>query len=181
MWITGGAYHAWSAFLEQWGGGAQADPATLPPLAPGDLAGDTWERLMNQLTAALDKRLSAWSDTLSRELSNAGEEFAAARALDHARWRIPPIRALAAAPGLPDEVRTRLLELVDNQIRSVQEQIDQQVQRMRHSGVPAAAVEARLRTVRDNPLTAALGQAHATGGGWDADPTVTPRRRVSPH
>src|SRR3954454_18058621 len=100
MWITGGAYHAWSAFLEQWGGGAQADPATLPPLAPGDLAGDTWERLMNQLTAALDKRLSAWSDTLFRALSNPGEESAAARALDHAGWRIPPIRALAAAPGL---------------------------------------------------------------------------------
>ena len=181
MWITGGAYHAWSTFLQQWGDGAQADPATLPRLAPEDLAGDTWERLMNQITAALDKRLSTWSDTLSRELGNAGDEFAAARALDHARWGLPPVRALAAAPGLSDEVRTRLLELVDNQIRSVQEQIDRQIQRMRHSGVPAATVEARLRTVRENPLTVVLCQAHATGGGWDAGPTVTPRRRVIPH
>lgn len=181
MWITGGVYQAWSAFLQQWGDGARADPATLPRLTVEDLAGDTWERLVNQITAALDKRLSTWSDTLSRELSNARDEFAAARALDHARWGLPPIRALAAAPGLPDQVRTRLLELVDNQIRSVQEQIDRQVQRMRYSGVPAGAVEARLRTVRENPLTAVLGQAHTTGGGWDADPTVMPRRRVLPH
>jgi hypothetical protein len=181
MWITGGAYQAWSAFLQQWGEGAPADPATLPPLAPEDLAGDTWERLMNQLTGALDRRLTAWSETLSRELGGAAGEFAAARALDHARWGLPPIRALAAAPGLPEAVRARLTGLVDNQIRSAQDQIDRQVQRMRHSGVPAAAVEARLRTVRDNPLTAVLSRTHATGGGWDADPTVTPRRRVRPH
>jgi hypothetical protein len=180
MWITGGAYQAWSAFLQQWGNGGPGDPATLPDLAPEDLAGDTWERLMNQITAALDKRLTAWSETLSRELGNARDEFAAARALDHARWGLPPIRALADAPGLPPAVRARLLELVDNQIRSVQKQIDEQIQRMRHNGVPAAAVEARLRTVRDNPLTAVLGPAHATGGGWDADPTATPRRRVIP-
>jgi hypothetical protein len=91
------------------------------------------------------------------------------------------MRTLAAAPGLPGEVRTRLIELVDNQIRSAQEQIDHQVQRMRHSGVPSTAVEARLRTVRSNPLTAVLGPAHATGGGWDADPTAAPRRRVLPN
>ncbi|MFI5889766.1 hypothetical protein ACIA5D_06555 [Actinoplanes sp. NPDC051513] len=181
MWITGGAYQAWSAFLQQWGEGGHADPAALPRLVPEDLAGDTWERLMNQLTAALDRRLSAWSETLSRELSNATDEFAAARALDHARWGLPPFRALAAAPGLPEQVRTRLTGLVDNQIRSTQDQIDQQIQRMRHNGVPSAAVEARLRTVRSNPLTAVLGPAHATGGGWDADPTAAPRRRVLPH
>jgi len=51
---------------------------------------------------------------------------------------------------------------------------------MRHSGVSSTAVEARLRTVRDNPLTAVLSQSHATRGGWDADP-FTPRRRVIPH
>ncbi|GID31993.1 hypothetical protein [Paractinoplanes brasiliensis] len=179
MWISGGAYHAWSTFLDQWGGGAPIDPATLPPLAREDLAADTWARLMNQITAAMDRRLGAWSDTLARELGNARDEFAAARALDHARWGLPAIRALAAAPGLPEDVRGQLTGLVDNQIRSTQKQIDEAVQRMRRSGVPAAAVEARLRTVRDNPLTAVLGPNHATGGGWDTDPTVTPRRRVT--
>jgi hypothetical protein len=181
MWVNGGAYQAWSTFLQQWADGAPADPATLPRLAPEDFAGDTWERLMNQITGALDKRLTGWSATLSRELSTATDEFAAARALNHARWGLPPIRALALEPGLTEDMRTQLIRLVDNQIRSAQEQIDKQIQRMRLSGLPAAAVEARLRTVRENPLTAVLGPSHATGAGWDADPTVTPRRRVIPH
>ncbi|MGK5682173.1 hypothetical protein [Actinoplanes sp. URMC 104] len=182
MWLTGGAYHAWTSFLDQWADGAQADPATLPPLEPADFAADTWGRLMNQVTAALDKRLRTWSDTLLRELSGAGgDEFAAARALNHARWGLPPIRALAAAPGLTEGMRTQLTATVDSRIRSTQEDIDTSVQQMRRNGWPSTAVEARLRTVRDNPLTAVLGQAHATGDGWDADPTVTPRRRVIPH
>jgi len=179
MWLTGGAYQAWTGFLQRWSEGGTEDPASLPRLAPEDFAGDTWARLMDQITAALDRRLIAWSDTLSRELGGARDEFAAARALNHARWGLPPIRALTTAPGLPEEVRTRLLGLVDGQIRSVQEQIDDQVQGMRRRGVPAAAVEARLRTVRQNPLTAVLGESHATGGGWDAaDPGAAPRRRV---
>jgi hypothetical protein len=181
MWVNGGAYQTWSTFLQHWADGTPADPATLPRLAPEDFAGDTWERLMNQVTGALDKRLTAWSATLSRELSTAADEFAAARALNHARWGLPPIRALASEPGLTEDMRTQLIGLVDNQIRSAQEQIDKQIQRMRLSGLPAAAVEARLRTVRENPLTAVLGPSHATGAGWDADPTVTPRRRVIPH
>jgi len=60
----------------------------------------------------------------------------------------------------------------------VQQQLDQQVQRLRASGVPNAAVEARLRTVRDNPLTAVTSAPHITGEGWAGDPTASPRRRV---
>ena len=179
MWINEGTYHAWAAFLQLWGAGGSGDPATLPRLAPEDLAGDTWARLMDRITAALDQRLTAWSETLSRELGTARDEFAAARALNHARWGLPPIRALAAAPGLPGDVRDRLLGTVDAQIRSVQDQIDKQVRGMRRAGVPATAVEARLRTVRENPLTTVLGAAPATGAGWLADPTAAPRRRVT--
>ncbi|MFG1607780.1 hypothetical protein [Actinoplanes sp. NPDC049265] len=180
MWIREGTYHAWATFLRKWSEGAAGDPAGLPALSPADLAGDTWARLTNHLTEALSQRLTTWSGTLARELVAAPDEFAAARALNHARWGLPPIRALASAPGLPPEVRTRLLDLVDAQIRSVQEQIDQQVRQQRGPGVPASVVEARLRTVRDNPLTAVLGDAHPTGGGWSAGPATSPRRRVFP-
>jgi hypothetical protein len=178
MWVTGGAYQAWAEFLQRWGAGEQADPAVLPRLVPADFAGDSWERLMNRITDALSRRLLAWSETLARELPAARDEFAAARALNHARWALPPIRALAAAPGLPEEARARLVELVDNQIGSVQRQLDEQVQRLRRAGVPSSAVEARLRTIRENPLTAVTGGPHVTGGGWAADPTAAPRRRV---
>ncbi|XVU23524.1 hypothetical protein ACQPZJ_40715 [Actinoplanes sp. CA-054009] len=178
MWVTGGHYQAWAAFLERWGAGEDLDPATLAPLTPDDFAGDSWGRLTERITAALSARLVAWSQTLVRELSGARDEFAAARALNHARWALPPIRALAGAPGLPEELRGRLVELVDNQITQVQQQIDERIQALRASGVPRAAVEARLRTVRDNPLTAVTRGPHVTGDGWSGDPTATPRRRV---
>jgi hypothetical protein len=179
MWVHGGLYEAWADYLDRWGGGEQLDPATLPKLAPEDLAGDTWERLVDRITAALSKRLTSWSDTLGRELSGATDEFAAARALGHARWSLAPVRAFAAGPALPDELRTRLIDLVDTQLRSTQRQLDDQVQRLLSTGTPRAAVEARLRTIRDNPLTAVTGGgAVVAGGGWDADPGATPRRRV---
>jgi hypothetical protein len=180
MWVNGGAYQTWADFLDRWAAGEQDDPAHLPPLVPGDFAGDSWERLLNRITDALGRRLLAWSETLARELPAARDEFAAARALNHARWALPAIRSLAAAPGLPAEVRTRLAGLVDDQIRSVQRQLDEQVQRMRRPGIPSAVAEARLRTIRDNPLTAVTGAAHVTDAGWHADPTTPPRRRVIP-
>src|SRR4051794_30009125 len=114
MWIASGAYEAWSTFARQWAGGAPADPAALPPLAAADFAGDTWARLTDQITTALDQRLTTWAETLSRELNHARDEFTAARALVHARWGLQPIRAYAAAPGLPPEIRERLTGLVDN-------------------------------------------------------------------
>ncbi len=178
MWVTGGHYQTWASFLERWTTGERIDPAGLPRLTPEDLAGDSWQRLVDRITAALDKRLTTWTETLSRELSAARDEFTAARALNHARWGLPPIRELAAAPGLPEELRARLIDLVDTQVASVQKQIDDQVQRLRSAGVPNAAVEARLRTVRDNPLTAVVRAPHVTGEGWAGDPTATPRRRV---
>ncbi|WP_328475413.1 hypothetical protein OHA21_19070 [Actinoplanes sp. NBC_00393] len=178
MWVTGGAFQIWASFLERWAAGEPGDVSTLPVLAPGDFAGDGWARLMNRITEALNKRLVTWSETLSRELSAAPDEFAAARALNHARWGLPPIRELAAAPALPEEARTRLTGIVDSQVASIQQQLDEHVQRLRRAGVPNRAVEARLRTIRDNPLTAVTSGPHVTGGGWAADPTTAPRRRV---
>ncbi|MEV4352041.1 hypothetical protein AB0J83_46910 [Actinoplanes sp. NPDC049596] len=178
MFVTGGHYQAWATFLERWGAGENLDPATLPPLTPADFAGDSWQRLADRITGALDQRLTAWSDTLARELPAARDEFAAARALNHARWSLPPIRALASAPAIPEELRHKLVEMVDNLVAAVQQQIDEQVQGLRSSGAPSSAIEARLRTVRDNPLTAVTRGPHVTGDGWGGDPTATPRRRV---
>jgi hypothetical protein len=180
VYVQGGHYAAWAAFLDRWGAGESLDPATLPALEPADFAADSWQRLVDRVTEAISRRLSAWSDTLSRELGGSPDEFSAARVLNHARWSLVPIRALAGTPALPEDLRTRLVDLVDTQIRSTQRQLDESVERMRRSGVPRAALEARLRTVRDNPLTAVGDGAngHLTGAAWAADPLATPRRRV---
>jgi len=179
MYVQGGHYAQWAAFLDRWGAGEPVDPATLPALEPADFHADSWDRLSGRIFDALAKRMKAWSQTLTRELGTA-DEFGAARALNHARWSLVPIRALAGAPALPEEVRAKLTDLVDTQIRGGQRQLDESVERMRRSGAPRAAVEARLRTIRDNPLTAVTEHTnrHVSGDAWAADPLATPRRRV---
>lgn len=178
MWGSGGAYREWADFLDRWAAGEASDPQTLPHLEPADFAGDSWARLTGRITEALDRRLVAWGETLTRELRAARDEFAAARALDHARWGLPPIRALVSAAALPDELRDRLTGLFDGQIEAAQRQLAESVERLRRDNVPRGAIEARLRTIRDNPLTAVTAGPHATGTGWDAGPVDRPRRRV---
>jgi hypothetical protein len=180
MYVQGGQYAAWADFLDQWGAGNTLDPATLPAIEPADFHADSWERLSGRILDALAKRMKTWSEVLTRELSTADDEFAAARALTHARWSLLPIQALAGAQGLPEELRAKLTEMVDTQIRSGQRQLDESVERLRRSGVPRASVEARLRTIRDNPLTAVTDRSnrHVTPDAWAADPLATPRRRV---
>lgn len=180
MYVQGGQYAVWAGFLDRWAAGEQLDPASLPALEPADFHADSWDRLSGRIFDALAKRMKTWGDTLSREL-RAGDEFVAARALNHARWSLVPIRALAGTPALPDEMRTRLTEMVDTQIRGAVRQLEESAERMRRSGAPRAAVEARLRTIRDNPLTAVIERrnGHVTADAWAAaDPLATPRRRV---
>ncbi|MEV5208079.1 hypothetical protein AB0K35_11470 [Micromonospora sp. NPDC053740] len=179
MYVQGGHYAAWADFLERWGAGESLEPAILPALEPADFHADSWERLSGRIFDALVRRLKTWSEALTRELGNP-DEFAAARALNHARWSLVSIRALAGAQALPEEVRARLTEMVDAQIRSGQRQLDESVERLRRSGAPRAAVEARLRTIRGNPLTAVTERSngHVARDAWAADPLATPRRRV---
>jgi hypothetical protein len=177
VYVSGGRYEAWAAFLDRWGAGEPLDPATLPPLDPQHFAGDSWARLMDRISAALATRLQAWSDALSEAMAGVDDEFGVARALVHARWALPGIRALTRTPALPEAVRAQLDASVDGALRSMQEQLERGVERMRAAGRPRAQVEARLRTIRENPLTAAAAPARAADP-WAADPAAAPRRRV---
>jgi hypothetical protein len=176
VYATGGQYATWATFLESWMAGGTPDPATLPAIAEDDLNGNAWERFVNRLTEALSVRLQAWADVLSRELSGARDEFAAARALHQARTQLGPIRAVAGHRGLPDALRDRLLGLIESQLVSLQASLEDQVQRLQRTGTPRSAVEARLRTVRENALT--TPPAAASGTGWDAGPRTRSSRRV---
>lgn len=183
MWSTGGAYNDWAAFLDRWAAGETMDSTQLPVLEPADFAGDTWERLVRRLTDALSRRLQSWADGLSRAMAESTDEFSVGRALGQARSGLRSVRALAQHPGLPQDLRDRLVDLVDRQVRSAQQSLEEQVDRMRSSGVAAPHVEARRRTIRDNPLTAATAEQPATSaaaatGDWFVDPFATGRRRV---
>jgi hypothetical protein len=183
VWAGGGLYHEWVVFLDRWAAGEQVDPAGLPPVSPEDFTGDGFERLTNRLTAALSQRLTAWAEALTNGTMGARDEFTVARALGHAKWGLRPIRALAAHAGLPAELSARLLDAVDGQVHSAQQSLEDQVETMRRNGVDRRAVEARLRTVRDNALSAVTterpaGQPAAVAGGWSTEPSTSTHRRV---
>lgn len=180
MWGGGGLYPTWAAFLDRWAAGEQLDPASLPPLRIEDFAGDTWARLSTRLTDALDRRLAAWAAALTAGIGEARDEFEVARALVNGRLGLAAIRALANHPGLPPEFAAQLLGLVDTQVGSAQRALEAEVERMRRSGVRRDVVEARLRTVRDNPLTEATRERPPASGPdvWYVDPTTPGRRQV---
>lgn len=191
-WGHGGPYETWVVFLRRWAAEEAVDPAALPALAEEHLPGDTWERLVRHLGDALDTRLRAWAERLTRALLAAADEFSAGRALAQARTGLQAVRAVAGHPRLPESTRTRLTELVDGQITDLQNQLERDLDRLAAQGADPRQVERRRRTLRDNPLTALLTEpppAHGTGAPagaapvadpWAGDPAARPRRRVVP-
>lgn len=182
LWGAGGPYHVWVDHLRRWRAGEPVDSATLPTVELLDLTEDHWVRLTNQLHQAIDLRLRDWTLALTRAMNTASDDFSVSRALVDARAGIHPIRSLAAHPGLPAGLTEPLLSAVDGQIRAVQETLERQVESLRHSGVDRSLVEARLRVIRHNALTAAICDIHAPPTrpteSWSVDPTVAARRRV---
>lgn len=185
MWNTTGLYATWADFLERWGTGEQLDPSVLPPLKQEDFAGDSWERLAQRLGNAVGARLNLWSQGLNRGTSEARDEFEVGRALASARFGLRAIRALAAHPGMPVELRTALLESVDRQVHQAQQTLESQVEDDRRRGEPRSAVEARLRTLRDNRLTVVTDEGAveaspvaAVAPTWAVNPATTRCRRI---
>ena len=177
---TRGAYDEWAAYLEAWGRGETPDGSALPALDPKDFAGDTWARLMGRLTDAIGARLESWQQALVRATNAAmRDEFEFGRALQQSRDGVHPIRALATDPRLPEQVRERLAETVDRQLEQMQQRLEEDTQRQRDRGDSARLVEARLRTLRDNALTAVTVQAKAELTTAVAPPPEgLPRKRI---
>ncbi|MFJ1912517.1 hypothetical protein ACIOGX_11330 [Streptomyces sp. NPDC088147] len=204
LWAHGGTYETWAAFLTAWASGTDAATGTegasgggsdgaglpaagLPALRQEDFAADTWDRLRRRLTDALSARLQLCADALTGALGEAADEFSVGRALAQARSGLHPVRALANHPGLPEDLRPQLLKMVDDATRSLQRDLERAVESMVAEGGDPRHIEARRRTLRDNPLTAVTSAPppvptarHEATGGWSYNPTATGRRRVTP-
>ncbi|MFJ6755586.1 hypothetical protein [Streptomyces sp. NPDC091273] len=182
LWTSGGPYRAWADHLDAWADErVPVDPA-LPRLVPADFAAETWTRLVERIRQALDRRLHHWSRLLTAAMAEASDEFSVGRALVQARAGLREIRAMAGHPGLPADLRDRLRDAIDDQIRDAQNSLEQQVENMRRQGVDPRLTEARLRAVRDSSLVAALDAPPPAAGPdpdpWRLDPAARPRRRV---
>ncbi|MCL6673252.1 hypothetical protein [Streptomyces panaciradicis] len=125
-------------------------------MEPGDLPVDAWQRLLGQVRGAVEERLQRGLDALVREVNAAGDEFTAGRALTRGRVTLRAVRTVLRHPCLPEDFRTPVLQAVDDQIRTLQDTLEQGLDQRLAAGDDPRAVEARRRTYRDNPLTAVL-------------------------
>lgn len=174
-------YQEWAEYLERWSAGGPVDASALGPLDETAYARDTWLRLSDRFTGALAARLELWQAALGRSTAAAGDEFSFGRALQQARTGLRVIRALATDARLPEELRTRLTALVDGQLTSMQEHLEKDVERLRGTGDANRRAEARLRTLRQNPLTAVSGDTVVERAAAPAPaplPEDVPRRRI---
>ncbi|MBM7075755.1 hypothetical protein [Micromonospora humida] len=169
--------HAWLTFLRRWRNAEPADPHGLPPLAPESLPADGWFRFVQLLNSALTERLQAWVDGLLKALTAAGDEFDRGRALAQGRRGLVPIRAVAGHPGLPEPLARHLRGLVDEQVVLVQQTLEEGVETLRRAGGDGRLVENRLRTLRENSLTASVAHFPGPLDEWATEP-VRPSRRI---
>jgi hypothetical protein len=176
---TDSNYDRWATFLEHWGRGEPARPEDLPALVAEELAVDAWQRLQVRLLDAMEARTTSWADALLAAMAAARDEFEVSRALAQSRLGLAAVRALSDHPGLPANLRTQLLGLVDGKIRSVQQSMEDQLRHPGAHGLDARAADTRLQTVRDNPLTAVVDAAPGqTSDGWIADMSAPSRRHI---
>ena len=175
-----GGYQEWAEYLDQWAEGSVPDGSQLLPLYREDFAGETWARLADRFTGAINRRTASWQAALSRATDAANsDEFAYGRALQQGRAGMAVVRQLASDARIPEELRTALTKLFDNLLRQMQEQLEDSVQRQRGRGDSARYVEARLYTLRSNPLTAVIAQPSAHPAGWTPPAAEdAPRRRI---
>jgi hypothetical protein len=156
FWGDGGPYETWVAALRAWQKGEPADLTTLPALEREQFTADTWARLTGHILHAVSVRLTDCVGRFGKAIGEASDEFSVGRELTHARAGLRAVRALASHPGLPTDVRDTATRLCDEQIRSLQEQLEHAVTREARNGGSAARLDLRLRTLRDNALTAAI-------------------------
>ena len=142
-------YQRWAAFLEQWRAGQPTDVSGLPSLAEHDYPQDVWGRLVTRLSEALAERLQAWADALVRAMAATRDEFEVARALIQARHGLASIRAVAGHSGLPGKLSRLLRGLVEEQIRSAQQALEESIEDARRARVDDRLIQARLRPLRD--------------------------------
>ncbi|WP_117212336.1 hypothetical protein [Allorhizocola rhizosphaerae] len=183
IWGDGGTYGAWADLLDRWARREAVDPAAFPPLVREQFDGDTWARLTNRITTALNDRLIAWAGATSRGIASAKGEFAFGQALAQARTGLRTVRGFACSPALPEELRSQLVSMVENQVRQAQAQLEEQAQKLTRQGMDRRDAEQRLRAIRDNAFTAILAEtaSPAAAPQWQQPGiTNTPRRRIIP-
>ena len=178
MWGDGGAYATWTTYVARWGADLGVSDEHLPTLGQEDFAPQTWVRLTNHIIDAINARLRLCTTALTTDMASARSEFAVGQALVRARTGLASVLRLASHPSLPEDLRGRLRGMVEQQIVSVQQSLQQDGDGLERSGWRRADADARRSTIKNNPLTGVLTSAmaapQAAPGAADAPPAWAP-------
>jgi hypothetical protein len=171
-----GPYAAWASWLDAF---ARGEDLPLHHLVPIDdeLGAHMRGRLLVRLEAAYRARAGLWADALRRHLAAAPTRAPGdlRPVLVAARNRLQPLRALAADPRLPGELRTALADALRAMVAEAQESLENSARRQRQGAAEILAV------IRENHLLAALTAPTATGttpGPQIQNPTPAGRRVI---
>lgn len=173
-----GDYATWAAWLDRFGRGVVHDPSALPRIRGEELGGPAAARLTQRCHAALDARLTGWTQRLSRDIANAGSAQGLEIVLKDARAQLLELRRLAEAPNLFEELRSSLSETLRDAVERAQGELDRNA-REGHGAERETLVRIvgglRLTGVFDVPLQAS--STTATPSTSLPDLTRPPRAR----
>jgi hypothetical protein len=188
VWGDGGAYATWTTYVARWGADLGVGDERLPVLGAEDFAPQTWVRLTNHILDAINARLRLCTTALTNDMASARTELGVGQALVRARTGLASVLRLASSPSLPEDLRGQLRGLVEQQIVSVQQSLQQDGDSLERSGWRRVDADARRRTIKENPLTGVLTSAMAapqpapgtavTPPAWAPDPGRRPQRQL---
>lgn len=177
------AYETWVVTLRAW----SADPRTpldhLPVLDAQSYTPDTYQRLIAQLTKAMQVVSDRWVASLEQAVQDNRTTHDLARAMVDLRRTLARRGQLAGHPSLPEPVRAALTEGFRRDVTQFQSSLEEDLLSALRTSMDRRHTEAMLRVVRDNSLIAVLNYstgANSAAPSAAALPSRDPAAPVAP-
>ena len=162
------AYKSWVTALRAWSRDPSVSLDSLPPLSRDSFSPTTYARLLDHMGTAVGTMMRGWKDSFIRDWKaalGAGDLHSAEAARVEARRRLLPRRGLARHPGLPEEIRTALMDALRKDVDSIQQQLEEGVQAVSQSTTPTVRQqqEQLVRLVRTSSMLRIFDDGYIDG------------------
>jgi len=154
-----GLYEQWVMTLRAWGRDPENTSLTgLPALTDETFTPDTYARLVDHVLRAMREVHARWQAGLERAFATAATPAALARELVALRVPLGRRLQLAQHPGLPQAIRTALLEGLTKDIERYQADAEDAIRRQQSAAsIDTSFRDQMLQVVRENSFVAVLG------------------------
>lgn len=162
-------YETWVRTLRTWSRNPLTDLSKLPVLSPESFPPAVYQRFLAHLNDAVNEFMKNWQQSFVSAMGEATDNHHRTVALIGARKGLARRLLLARHPAFPSEIREQLLLQAEQDVRSLQSQLESNLARGQFSKSSSTRPqqEAMLSLIRNNSLTAVLD------AGFQLDDTVT--------